>query len=545
MPIDPNIIAGLHTPTPPPVNPLGDLQTIMQIRQAQAEAPYRIQQLQQNAQEGALKMQETQQAINERKASDAAWLTSAVPDPKTGMLTTDPDKGAQALIQGGNGHLVPAFQKATNDAAKSRSDLQEAQLKVKTAQANHAASIGAQWENSGYDPAFVKQSLAQEVASGATTQQNAQRVSDQIDTLLAQDPTGASVKPFLQTQSNILKAQGDAATQRGFAAGQQAQTGAAKLPGDLAIQAATVPKLQAEATVQQQKATGTEPIQPADQAKFAFDQQRMNNELSRTVEAARHNRMDEAETQRYHNQSFEGVQLTDDAKAKMAEMFAVTGVLPNLGMGKAAAQNRSDIINKAASDFPDVSFATNKAAFQANTNSLKNLQKQADQTDAFENTAGKNIDIFLNAAKGIIDTGSPLLNRPARAISESVFGSQNMAAFNAARETALTEAAKVLESPQGGGALTVSGRDAVKTLSNSNATLGQQVSAMKVLRSDMANRKQSNVDQIKAINDRINTTPNTAAAPPSAQSQFKEGDTATNPQTKAKFKFTGGQWIAQ
>jgi hypothetical protein len=262
--------------------------------------------------------------------------------------------------------------------------------------------------------------------------------------------------------------------------------------------------MQADSELKVLEAKGEKPIQPADQARLDFEKQRVDREISAALETARHNRATESEMAKYHALSVENVHLTDEAKQKMAEMFAQTGVLPNLGMGKAAAANRSDIINRASHDFPNVNFATNKAAYQANTTSLKNLQKQSDQTDAFENTAGKNIDIFLNAAKGIVDTGSPLLNRPVRAIAESVFGSEKMAAFKTARETALTESAKVLESPQGGGALTVSGRDAVKTLSDPNATLGMQVQAMKILRADMANRKQSNADQIKAITERIN-----------------------------------------
>ncbi len=263
-----------------------------------------------------------------------------------------------------------------------------------------------------------------------------------------------------------------------------------------------------KATEAEQKArelAGTSPtgIKAEQQVRLDFEQKRLNAEVDRLHESMRHNKASESETARYHNMSLEGVSLTPEAKDKMAEMFATTGVLPAVGQGKVASKNRSDIMNRAAELYPNVQFATQKAAFQANQGSLKKLQAQADMTDAFENTAGKNIDVFLDKAKGIIDTGSPLLNAPIRDLSDRVFGSENMSAFKAARETALTEAAKVLESPQGGGALTVSGRDAVKTLSDPNATLKQQVSSMKVLRNDMNNRKKSNAEQIDAINKRL------------------------------------------
>ena len=251
--------------------------------------------------------------------------------------------------------------------------------------------------------------------------------------------------------------------------------------------------------------------QQAQQAQQFAQQQAMRDQefklsLDKALEDARHNKASE----HYQSMSVEGVQLTEDAKNKMAEMFATTGQLPSLGMGKQASAMRSEIINRASKNFGNVDFATSKATFQANQNSLKNLQKLSDQVDAFENTAGKNIDMFLKTARDVVDTGSPLLNKPARAAAQ-LMGSDKMAAFNAARETALTEAAKVLESPTGGSSLSIAGREAVKTLSAADATLGQQVAAMKLLKQDMANRKQANQEQIKAIRDRI--TPGESPAP--------------------------------
>lgn len=245
----------------------------------------------------------------------------------------------------------------------------------------------------------------------------------------------------------------------------------------------------------------------------------LHQQLDKAFEDARHNRANE----HYQALSVESTELSEDAKDKMAEMFATTGQLPSLGMGKQASATRSEIINRAAKNFPQVDFASNKASYQANTTSLRNIQKVSDQVDAFESTAGKNIDIFLKAAKDIIDTGSPLLNKPVRSLAENVFGSSKQAAFNAARETALTEAAKVLENPSGGSSLTVSGRQAVKTLSEPSATLGQQVEAMKILRQDMASRKLSNQEQIKAIQERIKGGEST----PASSGKVREFDPAT------------------
>ena len=59
---------------------------------------------------------------------------------------------------------------------------------------------------------------------------------------------------------------------------------------------------------------------------------------------------------------------------------------------------------------PGLDLATAKADFEANKASLTSLQKQRDAIGAFEQTAQKNIDIFLEQAGKVVDTGSPLAN---------------------------------------------------------------------------------------------------------------------------------------
>lgn len=247
-------------------------------------------------------------------------------------------------------------------------------------------------------------------------------------------------------------------------------------------------------------------------------------ELDQTIkdfdEKVREFNIDSAETKRYHDMSTEGVTLTPQAKTKMAEMFATTGVLPSLGMGKEAAKTRSEIINEAAKNFPQVDFATNKAAYQANTTSLKNLQKQQDALESFENTAGKNLDQFITTAKSVIDSGSPLINKPLRAITGSVLGTQNQAAFNTARQVAVTEIAKVLNNPNGSAAVSDSNRKEIQGLIGPDATLGQIYRASEILRADMKNRRDSGREEIKAITDRIGKS----GAPAGETSAHKVGD---------------------
>ena len=195
--------------------------------------------------------------------------------------------------------------------------------------------------------------------------------------------------------------------------------------------------------------------------------------------------------------------LTPEALGKMAEMFATTGQLPAMGMGRAAAAVRSQIINKAASDFPAVQFATQRAAFDANKQSLKQAQTRMDQVSAAETTAGKNLDVFLDTAKKVVDSGSPWINKPLREISSQGLGSTDMAAYNAARQTAIAEISKVLNNPQGGAAVSDSARKEVEGLISPNASLNQVYAAAKILKTDMKNRHDAYQGQIDAINQRI------------------------------------------
>lgn len=227
-------------------------------------------------------------------------------------------------------------------------------------------------------------------------------------------------------------------------------------------------------------------------------------------EAARLN-----EERRKTNLQFENVKLTPEAIDKAAEMFANSGQLPQLGMGAAAAANRSAIINRAQAKFPNVDWGANKATFQANQDSLKSLQKNLDNVEAFEKTAGKNLDVFLDAAKKVPDTGSPVLNLPLRMVNDKLLGSPEASAFYAAGLTAKTEIAKVLNSANAGGVLSDSARKEVETMIGPDATLKQIFAAANILKQDMTNRHDSYTEQRNAIKTRLTGATNPQGAPES------------------------------
>jgi hypothetical protein len=192
--------------------------------------------------------------------------------------------------------------------------------------------------------------------------------------------------------------------------------------------------------------------------------------------------------------------LTPQAKQALGQQFAETGALPQ-GMRSPAmsAQIMNEGVKNAA---PGIDIAANKATYGADTASLKKLQTNFDNVDAFEKTAGKNLDIFLNQAKKVTDSGVPVLNLPARIVAKNL-GSADQAAFETARTTALTEIAKVLNSSNASGVLSDSARHEVEGLIGKDATLPQIVSAANILKQDMGNRRVSYQQQIGEIKGRM------------------------------------------
>jgi hypothetical protein len=236
--------------------------------------------------------------------------------------------------------------------------------------------------------------------------------------------------------------------------------------------------------------------------------------------------------------------LTPQATAMAGQMYQQTGQLPT---GMRSPGMSAGILNQAAAAPGGVpNIAGNKMAYAADTHSLDSLQKNFDQVTAFENTAGKNLDVFLNTAKKVVDSGSPLVNTPLRNISSKVAGSENMAAFNAARVTALTEISKVLNSSNASGVLSDSARSEVAGLIGPNATLKQVYSAANILKQDMANRHQAYVDQISAIKQRgggQQAAPAQHVAGGTANG-LTEGQTGTGSDGK-KYVVKNGTWQPQ
>src|SRR6266576_951292 len=195
--------------------------------------------------------------------------------------------------------------------------------------------------------------------------------------------------------------------------------------------------------------------------------------------------------------------MTPEAFDQAAERYWQTGQLPPSGRGGAALAMNKAIQNRTADLHAGQSLAEGSAEYAANKDSLKKLQGNLDSVSAFEKTAKKNLDLFLQQAKKVVDSGSPFINTPLRQIDKNIVGNADMPAYDAARQVAINEIAKVTSSPGLTGVLSDSARKEVEAFIPEKATLKQAYRVAQILTQDMANRHQSYDEQIGIIKARM------------------------------------------
>ncbi len=198
-----------------------------------------------------------------------------------------------------------------------------------------------------------------------------------------------------------------------------------------------------------------------------------------------------------------GISLTPEAVQFWGQAAAQGIPLPSMGMGPSGAAARQQIINAAPGLASGNTLSGNRATQRADTTSLASMTKMHDAVVAYEKTASANLGIFENLAKKVIDSGSPWINQPLRSINRNGLGGADLAAFDAARQVALTEISKVVNNPNLTGQLSDSARREVTGLIPENATLAQIYRVIGVLKQDMANRRQYLEEGISGIQGRM------------------------------------------
>lgn len=230
-------------------------------------------------------------------------------------------------------------------------------------------------------------------------------------------------------------------------------------------------------------------------------------DATRLTETARHNKeMEDIARDRATREQDSAPSLTPEATDMAAKMYARTGQLPPMGMGKAGAQVRQQILNRAASyndatdsfggATPDI--AGNAAGYSANKRALGALQQNYSATQAFIGTMDRNLELLNQVAAKVTDTGIPLLNLPLRNAAASM-GSQDQASFNVLMQSVQGEAARILSNPTLAGQLTDTARREMQSVIAGGATVGQLQAVAKTLVQEAGNRATEYKSQIDTL----------------------------------------------
>jgi hypothetical protein len=195
--------------------------------------------------------------------------------------------------------------------------------------------------------------------------------------------------------------------------------------------------------------------------------------------------------------------MTPDAFDQQAEKYFTTGQLPQVGRGGNGLALQRALMNRSAELHPNASLAGNEAAFKANSASLSKLQTNFDQVSAFEGTAQKNLDLYLDTLSKIPDLGVKFANVPLRKIDSAMIGSDNYQSMKAAQQTAATETAKVLGSAAASGVLSDTQKKDAEDVISGNLSYSAAKKVVATVKQDFANRHQSYAEQIADIQKRM------------------------------------------
>lgn len=197
--------------------------------------------------------------------------------------------------------------------------------------------------------------------------------------------------------------------------------------------------------------------------------------------------------------------LTDDDYKRAGEQYQRTGIMPSVGRDSVTRGKIVHAGNQWARDngLSAQDVVIMQAAYAGDKDSLKKFQASRDQIVSFEATAQKNLQLMIDAGKKLLDSGSPLLNKPLRTISRKTLGSDDQAAFDAAMLIANNEVAKVTSGGGLGGVVSDSARHEMKEAMGTAPTIGNMIAVAKILQKDMENRHQSMDATLGDIKTRI------------------------------------------
>jgi hypothetical protein len=488
----------LQIPSQAP-DPLGDYQKLASIQalqsqtqQKQAFAPGQLQQQQQELEAGLLANQGEQRKQKQAQALDIAFNSSLTPDPVTGQPKFDSGKVLSQVAASGNGSLVPQLTETFNKIDQEKATLVKTKQDTASAMQDYMGSLGAELKGAGYSPAAAGVVLAHlsEVDPNTAAQLRQQFTQDPSSIQRVAD---AAIAASPKQQEAIKNAA------QGAQADTENQIKQLQLKGMQGGAGGVVPGVPLE----NQEASAYMATHPG---KNLMDFAKAKASLSPMAVVM-------------GNQLGQGGQ--GSALDQAAERYSTDGSLP-AGFSRSPGTTAA-IIQRSAQLHPEQNIAANKATFSADSAALKKVQGTFDQVSAFENTAVRNLDLYVQKAEAIPDIGVKFANVPLRMITGGMIGEKNYAAMQAARQTAATEAAKVLSSATGSGVLSDSQKKDAMDVLNGNLPLAATRAVVNTFKQDFANRSAGYQQDIDAIKHRINPqagAPSTPQASPAKSSDF-------------------------
>ncbi len=203
-----------------------------------------------------------------------------------------------------------------------------------------------------------------------------------------------------------------------------------------------------------------------------------------------------------------GSGISDEALNYAADRYRATGVLPSMGMGKAGAAYRAQVIERAANKAKETGGdaagdIVNQTGIKADARSLGLLTAQKNAVEAFEKTAVKNGDVLADLADKVDTTGSPVIERWIRAGRREIAGDPDVTNFNAQLYLYRNEVAKILTNPNLTGVLSDNARHEVDNFLQGSATAAQIKGLIPLLKGDFDRRKESYKEQIDTVKGSI------------------------------------------
>lgn len=194
--------------------------------------------------------------------------------------------------------------------------------------------------------------------------------------------------------------------------------------------------------------------------------------------------------------------LSDAAIDAVAHQLHQTGKMPSLGTDP-GGRNERIIRARHAVLYPNDNLAANAAMNEADAESLKRFQSQADAVSGFIRTFDKNLDLLEEIAAKLQSADRPVLNKGLRWFQTHASGDPALTAFRQALSTVTSEAGKINSGSTGAGGVPLSVMDEMERNLPADATPAQIVAALKVLRRDSENRHEAMKEQLGAIKSRL------------------------------------------